>query len=116
MIQTFLRGMIRIPQVIRFLFIYAKALIIANLWVAYAVLSPLRHMKPGIIAIPLDVQSDLEILSLANLITMTPGTLSVDISEDKRILYVHAMFIKDVEGLRHEIKSELEKPVMELFK
>jgi len=98
-----------------FVLFYLKELFLANLRVAHDVLTPRHRMKPGIIAIPLDIKSDLEIIALTNLITMTPGTLSLDVSTDRRVLYIHAMYIDDLEGLRREIKDGLEKKVMEVF-
>ena len=73
-------------------------------------------MKPGIIAIPLEAKTDFEITLLANLITMTPGTLSLDLSEDRRTLYVHAMYIHDPEKIRASIKNDLERRVLEVFR
>lgn len=74
----------RLPKIILFIFYFIKELIIANLKVAADILTIKHRMKPGIIALPLDVKTDLEITLLANLITMTPGTLSIDTSEDKK--------------------------------
>jgi multicomponent Na+:H+ antiporter subunit E len=88
----------------------------ANLRVAYEVLTPGYQMRAAIIAIPLDANSDLEITVLANLITLTPGTLSLDVSADRKILYIHAMHVHDVEKFRKEIKVRLERRVMEVFK
>ncbi|MCY1719690.1 Na+/H+ antiporter subunit E [Prolixibacteraceae bacterium Z1-6] len=60
---------------------------------------------PGIVAIPIELKSNVGILTLVNLITMTPGTLSLDLSEDKKTLYVHGMHVKDHESFVAEIKS-----------
>ena len=95
---------------------YLKILLAANLLVAYAIIMMPRGIRPGIIAVPIDIKSNLGIISLAHLITMTPGTLSVDISSDRRVLYVHAMYMDNPEKLRNEIKDKLEKRVKELFK
>jgi multicomponent Na+:H+ antiporter subunit E len=73
-------------------------------------------MRAAIIAIPLDAESDLEITVLANLITLTPGTLSLDVSQDRKILYIHAMHVRDVDKFRHDIKARFERRVMEVFK
>jgi multicomponent Na+:H+ antiporter subunit E len=73
-------------------------------------------MKPGIIALPLDVKTDLEITLLANLITMTPGTLSIDTSEDKKVLYVHAMYLDDPEEYKKDLKSGLERKLLEILR
>ena len=91
-------------------------MLIANLRVAYEVLTPRYQMRAAIIAIPLDAESDLEITVLANLITLTPGTLSLDVSPDRKTLYIHAMHVRDVEKFRNDIKVRLERRVMEVFK
>ncbi len=76
------------------------------------------YISPGVIAIPLDVRTDAEITLLANLITLTPGSVSLDLSEDKRTLYVHAMYIDggDVEAYRRTVKEGLERRVLELLR
>ena len=63
---------------------------------------------------PLDVKSDAGILLVANLIALTPGTLSLDLSRDRRTLYVHAMFIDDPDALRRELKQGMERRVIEV--
>lgn len=83
--------------------------------VATLVLSPKMDLKPGIFAYPLTVKSDWEISLLANLITLTPGTLSVDVSEDRQTLYVHALDCSDVEAARRDIAEGFEKKIMEAF-
>jgi multicomponent Na+:H+ antiporter subunit E len=97
-------------------FFFLWELLMANLRVAYEVLTPGYQMRAAIIAIPLDANSDLEITVLANLITLTPGTLSLDVSADRKILYIHAMHVHDVEKFRKEIKVRLERRVREVFK
>jgi multicomponent Na+:H+ antiporter subunit E len=87
----------------------------SNIRVAVEVLTPGNLMKPGIVAVPLTCQRDLEIILLANLITLTPGTLSIDVSDDKQVLYVHSMYIDDVEEFRESIKNGFEKRILELF-
>jgi len=108
-----------IPRVFRFVglfFFFLWELLLSNLRVAREVLTPGYQMRAAIIAIPLDAQSDLEITVLANLITLTPGTLSLDVSADRKILYIHAMHVHDVERFRNDIKVRLERRVMEVFK
>ncbi|MCJ8240331.1 Na+/H+ antiporter subunit E [Peteryoungia algae] len=83
--------------------------------VATLVLQPKMDLKPGIFAYPLSVKSDWEISLLANLITLTPGTLSVDVSEDRQTLYVHALDCSDVEAARRDIAEGFEKKIMEAF-
>ena len=69
-----------------------------------------------VIGIPIKAQTDLEITVLANLITMTPGTLSLDISPDRKTLYVHAMYIRDPEALRRDIQENFEPRVLALLR
>ena len=107
----------KVPQVGRFAIFYLWQLILANLRVAYDVATPTHYMRPGVIAVPLDAKSDAEITLLANLITLTPGTLSLDLSEDRRVLYVHVMYIgNDVEQARGQIKEGLERRVLQVLR
>src|SRR5690606_4272250 len=87
--------------VLALLFLYE--LVLSALKVAILVLSPRMDLKPGIFAYPLKVDRDFEITLLANLITLTPGTLSVDVSEDRKLLYVHAIDCSDPEALCADI-------------
>ncbi|MCL4302664.1 MAG: Na+/H+ antiporter subunit E [Anaerolineae bacterium] len=105
----------KIVRVVSFFFFFLGELLIANLRVAYHVIRPSLTMRPGVVAIPLDLKSDAEITLLANLITLTPGSLSLDVSTDRRVLYVHAMYIEDVETFRREIKEGFERRVREVF-
>jgi len=99
---------------ISFFFFYLGEIILANVRVAGDILTPSYRMKPAIIAIPMDVETDIEIIALNNLITMTPGTLSLDVSPDRKMIYVHAMYVEDVEALKHEIKEAFEKRILEM--
>jgi multicomponent Na+:H+ antiporter subunit E len=66
--------------------------------------------------VPLSARTDLEIFLVSNLLSLTPGTLSVDLSEDRHTLFVHVMFLEDVDKTRHEIKNGLEKRVLEVMR
>ena len=92
-----------------------KEIIVANLKVARQVLSPIAGMQPAIIAIPLDIKTDFAITVLANMITLTPGTLSLDVSQSKKLLYVHAMHVDDPEAFKTDIKTRYERRVQEVF-
>ncbi|QDT34160.1 Na+/H+ antiporter subunit E [Thalassoglobus polymorphus] len=106
----------RLPIAIRFAGFFLWQLILSNLRVAYDVITPHLYMRPGIIAVPLDAKTDREITLLANLITLTPGTLSLDVSDDKRTLYVHAMFVDSPESVRDSIKNGFERRLLELIR
>lgn len=94
---------------------FIKEMVVANLRVAYDVLTPQDHMQPGIVAVPLDLDTDLQITLLATCVTLTPGTLSLHVSDDRRILYVHAMYIDDPEQLVQEIKQGFERRIREII-
>ncbi len=83
--------------------------------VALMVMKPRMEVQPGIFAYPLTLTRDFEIGLLANLITLTPGTLSVDVSEDRKTLYVHALDCSDVEGARRDIAAGFERRIREAF-
>lgn len=83
--------------------------------VAVMVVRPKLDIKPGIFAFPLTVTRDFEITLLANLITLTPGTLSVDVSDDKKTLYVHAIDCADPDGARRDIADGFERKILEAF-
>jgi len=106
----------RIDRVLRFAVFYVWELILANLRVAYDVMTPRHRIRPGVVAIPLDAKTDAEITLLANLITLTPGSVSLDVSSDRRFLYLHAMYIDDVEEFRQSIKDTLERRVLEVLR
>lgn len=103
-----------VPKLIAFVFYFLYQLLKANLQVAWEVGTPKLHMTPGIVGVPLDVKSDAQITLLANLITLTPGTLSLDVSEDKKVLYVHSMYITNREKFIGEIKNGFEKRIIEI--
>lgn len=103
-------------RLLSFLLFYIKEVILANLKVAWDVVTPVHRSNPGFIALPLDAKTDLEILVLANLISMTPGTLSLDISTDRKVLYIHAMYLDDAEELKRILKRDFESKVMALFR
>jgi multicomponent Na+:H+ antiporter subunit E len=106
----------KLPRVLGFIGYYLWELVKSNAIIAYDVLTPTHHMRPGVVAVPLEAMTDLEITVLANLITMTPGTLSLDVSPDRGTLFVHAMYIDDPDTLRREIKENFESRVLALLR
>jgi len=104
------------PRVIGFLLFFTWELTKANLNVARIVLSPKPDLKPGVVAVPIDLPTDGAITLLVNLITLTPGTLGLDVSSDKKVIYVHAIDAHDAEGFRSYIKGGFEHRVKELFR
>jgi len=90
-------------------------LMIANIRVAADVLRPSTSIRPAVVAVPLDITSDAEILLLSALINITPGSVTIDLSQDRRTLYVHVMHIKTADESRREIKSGFERRVKRVF-
>ena len=100
--------------IILFLINYLLRLVRAGIYVAYDILTPQFRMKPEILRIPVKVTSDQHLLALANLISMTPGTLSLDFTDDKQFIYIHAMYVNSREDIYKEVKS-LEKMIKRSF-
>lgn len=93
---------------------FAWELLLANFRVAADVLFNNR-LEPAVVAIPLDVTSDGEILLLSMLINITPGSVTLDLADDRRTLYVHVMHMKTADETRREIKTGFERRVKRLF-
>lgn len=94
--------------------VFLVELLRANLRVAYDVVTPQHRMRPAILRVPLDARSDGEITLLSNLITLTPGSLALEVSADRRVLYVHAMYADD--DFVPRIKRVLEARVLRLMR
>lgn len=111
-------GLLRkVRRAIALALLFLYELLLSAFRVAWLVISPnlKQKLKPGIIAFPLTAKSDMEITLLANLITLTPGTLSVDVSDDRSVLYVHALAVPDKEALIADIARGFERKVIEVF-
>lgn len=106
----------KLPQFVRFVGFFLWQLLLANLKLAHDVITPTDYMRPAVIAIPLDARTDEEISLLANLITLTPGSLSLDVSADRKQMYIHAMYVESAEQTRREIKEGFERRVLELLR
>ena len=106
----------KLPRIFGLVSFYLRQLISASILVAYDVLTPKKHIKPGIVAFPLQAKTDIEITLLANLITLTPGSLSIDVSKDRKILYVHEIYIKDndLDKKKEEIRTGFEKRILRI--
>ncbi|TVR84406.1 MAG: hypothetical protein EA405_01605 [Rhodospirillales bacterium] len=103
----------RVPRTIYLVIYFLYALVVSSVRVAADVLRPRLKSRPGIIAVPLDVKSDGAITLLANMISLTPGTLSLDVSSDRRVLFVHSMFIDDPDAERQGIKDTMERRILD---
>jgi multicomponent Na+:H+ antiporter subunit E len=106
----------RSRKILALIILFIKELMLSAWKVAVLVMSPKMELKPGIFAFPLTVTSDFEITLLANLITLTPGTLSVDVSEDRKYIFVHAVDCSDPDGTIRDIADGFEAKIMEAFR
>ncbi|MGV2098279.1 Na+/H+ antiporter subunit E [Rhizobium sp. 21-4511-3d] len=106
----------RAGRIVSLALLFLKELALSAWTVALTVLKPRMDIKPGIFAFPLTVDRDFEITLLANLITLTPGTLSVDVSDDRRTLYVHALDCSNPQAARKAIAEGFERKIMEAFR
>ena len=104
----------KLPKTINLTGYFLKELLVSNLRVLWDVITPRHINRPGIIGVPLSASTNLEIFVLANLISLTPGTLSIDLSEDRKTLFVHVMFLEDVDAARNDIKNGLERRILEV--
>ncbi len=93
-----------------FLIYYFFKVVQANIYIAYDILTPKALSTPELIWIPIRVNSDLGLLLLTNLISMTPGTLSIEVTEDKTKILVHCLYndkndsvISDIEKIQSKI-------------
>ena len=109
------RSLRKLPQLASLTAYFLWQLLLANIRMAAAVLGDPTKLRPAFIEVPLSVESDAEITQLANLITLTPGTLSIDVSTDHRVLYVHVVDCPDPDATRDEIKRGFERRVKELY-
>jgi multicomponent Na+:H+ antiporter subunit E len=105
-----------VPKLISFMAFFIWQVIIANLLVAFDVVTPHNYMTPGIVRVPLDAKGDFEITLLANFVSLTPGTLSLDVSTDKKVLYVHSMYIDSPESFIKNIKNGFERRLLEILR
>ncbi|MEW7007789.1 MULTISPECIES: Na+/H+ antiporter subunit E [unclassified Lentilitoribacter] len=102
-------------RIIKLFTLFLYELVMSAWKVMVLVLSPRLDVKPGIFKFPLSLEDDMEITLLASMITLTPGTLSVDTSEDKKFIYVHAIDASDPEGARRDIADGFERKIKEAF-
>jgi multicomponent Na+:H+ antiporter subunit E len=93
---------------------FSKELIKSNIAVLRVVINPWTRVRSGVIAVPTELTHDLALTMLANMITLTPGTLTLDISEDRRYLFVHTLNLDDPEDVKREIRMVFEVYLREL--
>lgn len=105
----------RVPKIIGFIFYFLYELVSANIQVAFDVITPRYFFKPGIVRFPLKADSDLEINLLSVFIALTPGTVVLDVSEDKKSIFIHVMYLTDRDKFISRIQFG-EKKLLELLR
>ena len=105
----------RLRSVPRMLGVLLWDIVQANVTVALQVLGPERKIRPGFIWVPLDIDNIHGIAALTSIITLTPGTVSSALSDDRRHLLVHVLNLDDVDAVIRQIKTRYEAPLMEIF-
>lgn len=108
----------RAARVVGLAWTFLVELVLSALRVARLVIRPdvNAHIRPAIVAFPLTAKTDAEITLLANLVTLTPGTLSIDVSEDRRFLYIHVIHLTDRQAFIRELASGFERQVTEAMR
>ena len=106
----------KLPQLATFTGFMLREILVSTLRVSWDVVTPTHHMRPAVLAVPLEAKSDGEITVIANLLTLTPGTLMLDVSPDRRSLYMHAMYVDDPDAQRERTKKGYEQRVLELLR
>lgn len=110
-----IRILAKIPKLIAFgVFLFWETTL-ATLRISWDVITPQARRSPGIVAVPLDTRDARVIALVAYFISLTPGSLSVEVGPDRRNLYVHGMFVRDPEVVRRSIKQNFERRVLELL-
>lgn len=89
--------------------------VVATLRVARAVLSPLRSLRPGFATVPIELDEPRAISLLAHVVTLTPGTVTVDVAEDRRSLTIHALDLSDPDGTVRTIRERYERRIREIY-
>ena len=105
----------RVFKCVKLIVLFHWELIISSVYVVWDVLTPHHRAKPGIICVPLKAKGEAEVLLVTNLISLTPGTLSMDVTEDCNTIVVHAMLADNADQIRADIENGMEKWVREAF-
>ncbi len=107
---------IRFYRVVALGLYFLYELFASGVRVAIDVLRPRLNHTPAVVAVPLDLKHEAAVVLLANMVSLTPGTLSIDLSEDRSCLFVHTMYGEDPEAARQAIKRDFERRIQEVFR
>lgn len=104
-----------VPLVIEFVIFFLWEVFLSNIRLTITILSPKMNLRPAVVAVPLDLKSEVGIVILSHMITLTPGTLSLDISSNRHTIYVHVYDLDDPNKFVERIKSKFERRVREII-
>ncbi|MCL2549410.1 MAG: Na+/H+ antiporter subunit E [Methanimicrococcus sp.] len=111
----------KIPKKFVYLYVLIREIVKSNFYMAYKILQPKLDIRPGIIAYPFTTSRSVSTTLLANTISLTPGTLIVDVHvknptlKGPGIYYVHSIYIESPKAIRDSIRDDIEQPVLEAF-
>lgn len=106
----------RVPKIFAFILLFFYDLLKSNFEVMKDVVTPNYNMHPGIIKYEMSAKTDFEITMLANMIALTPGTVVVDLSKNKKFMYIHVMYISDKEQFKRKLSNRIEKKLLEILR
>lgn len=109
--RRFARGAIAARLALRVL----GDIVASNIEVARRILGPESALEPRFVWVPLDIRDARGIAALMAVVTLTPGTVSADLSPDRRQLLVHGLHVPDEAELVATVKQRYEAPLMEIF-
>jgi multicomponent Na+:H+ antiporter subunit E len=106
----------RVPKIIMFILYFLQDMFRANFEVTKEIMTPNLDMSPGVIEYEHNLKTDFEITMLTNIIALSPGTMVLKISDDKKFLYIHGLYVKDKEKFVERLKNGLEKKLIEILR
>ena len=104
----------RLWAVIKLASLFLKELVLSNISVLKLIVQPTMPIRPAIFAMPTVLEQDWEITLLSSLITLTPGTVVIDISDDNKTLYIHSIDFEDIDEAIESIRNTFEKAILEV--
>lgn len=105
----------QVPLILELMAYFLWDLFRANIRIAITILSPRMRLRPAVVAVPVILTSESAVILLANILTLTPGTLTLDVSSDRKMLFVHTVYLTDAERFRKEVLEGYQKRLKELF-
>ncbi len=105
----------RFGHAVRYLLMVMYDIVVANIEVAVRILGPMKKLKPGFVAVPIETSNELMLTILASTISLTPGTVSAEVTQDRKWLYVHVLHLEDEQALIRQIKDRYEGRLREVF-